>query len=138
VGYGFAFEGLIDKLVGASIHFAGNPGKLPCLEGLEGFDGFFVELGGTLVLFPSTRYLVDDVRGVAERGDIGESFLGGELETAKQSVVFGLVWIADRSDFLGHCGQHSATVGEGVRASVCEAGVTVFMVSRGICLGSGS
>jgi len=27
---------------------------------------------------------------------------------------------------------------EGVRASVCEVGVTVFMVSRGICLGSGS
>src|SRR5215204_3621975 len=27
---------------------------------------------------------------------------------------------------------------EGVRASVCEAGVTVFMVSRGICLRSGS
>lgn len=27
---------------------------------------------------------------------------------------------------------------EAVRASVCEAGVTVFMVSRGICLGSGS
>ncbi len=84
---------------------------MPSLEGLEGFLDFFVELGGSLVLVPSTRYLVDDVRGVAERGDIGESFLGGELETANQSVVLGFVWTADGSHFLGHCGQHRATVG---------------------------
>ena len=37
------------------------------------------ELGGSLVLVPSTRYLVDDVRGVAERGDIGESFSAASL-----------------------------------------------------------
>ena len=111
VGYGLAFEGLIDKLVSVSVHLTGNPGKLPSLEGFEGFLDFFVELGGSLVLVPSTRYLVDDVRGVAERGDIGESFLGGELETANQGVVLGFVWTADGSHFLGHYGQHRATVG---------------------------
>ena len=75
MGYGLAFEGLIDKLVSVFVHLAGDPGKLPCLEGLESFLDFFIELGGSLVLVPSTRYLVDDVRGVTERGDIGESFL---------------------------------------------------------------
>lgn len=42
VGYGLAFEGLIDELVGVSVHLAGNPGKSPSLEGLEGFLGFCV------------------------------------------------------------------------------------------------
>jgi hypothetical protein len=79
VDYWVAFEGLIDKLVGLSVHLSGDPRKLPSLEGLQGFLDFFVELAGSLVLVPSTRYLVDNVRGVAERGDIGESFLGGEL-----------------------------------------------------------
>jgi hypothetical protein len=32
VGYGLAFEGLIDQLVGVSVHLAGNPGKSPSLE----------------------------------------------------------------------------------------------------------
>jgi hypothetical protein len=85
--------------------------SVPCLEGLEGFLGFFVELGGSLVLVPSTRYLVDNVRGVAERGDIAESFLGGELETANQSLVLGFVGAAHGSHFLGDCGQHRATIG---------------------------
>src|SRR3954453_7128867 len=34
MGYGLAFEGLIDKLVGLFVHLAGDPGKLPSLEGL--------------------------------------------------------------------------------------------------------
>jgi hypothetical protein len=74
VDYWIAFEGLIDKLVGLPVHLAGDPGKLPSLEELQGFLDFFVELASSLVLVPSTRYLVDNVRGVAERGDIGESF----------------------------------------------------------------
>jgi hypothetical protein len=111
VGYGLAFEGLIDKLVSVLVHLTGDPGKLPRLEGFEGFLDFFAEFGGSLVLVPSTRYLVDDVRGVAERGDIGESFLGGELETANQSAVLGFAWTADGSHFLGHSGQYRATVG---------------------------
>src|SRR4051794_25008703 len=109
--YWLAFEGLIDKLVGLSVHLAGDPGKLPCLEGAEGFVDFFVELGGSRVLVPSTRYLVDNLRGIAERGDILESFLGGELETANQSVVLGFVGAAHGSHFLGDRGQHRATVG---------------------------
>src|SRR5215207_2075803 len=94
VSYRLAFEGLINKLASVFVHFAGDPGKLPCLEGLESFLDFFIELGGSLVLAPSTRYLVDDVRGVAERGDIGESFLGGELRPrirARYSASCGLL-----------------------------------------------
>src|SRR4051812_12881579 len=111
VRYGLAFEGLIDKLVSVLVQLAGDPGKLPCLEGLEGFLDFFVELGGSLVLVPRTRYLVDNVRRVAESGDIGESFLGGELETANQSLVLGFVGAAHGSHVLGETGQHGATIG---------------------------
>jgi hypothetical protein len=81
------------------------------LKGFEGFLDFLAELGGSLVLVPSTRYLIDNVRGVAERGDIRESFLGGELETANQSVVLGFLGAAHGSHFLGDCGQCRATLG---------------------------
>ena len=76
---------------------------MPCLEGLEGFLDFFVELGGSLVLVPSIRYLIDDARGVAECGDIAESWsvLGGDLETAYQSAILGFAGTADGSNFLG-------------------------------------
>src|SRR5215207_7002325 len=110
VSYRLAFEGLINKLASVFVHFAGDPGKLPCLEGLESFLDFFIELGGSLVLAPSTRYLVDDVRGVAERGDRGV-VSRRRVEPANQSAVLGFVWTADGSHFLGHSGQHRATVG---------------------------
>jgi hypothetical protein len=35
-------EGFIDKLIGISVHLAGNPRKLPCLEELEGLLDLFV------------------------------------------------------------------------------------------------
>ena len=37
VGYGLAFEGLIDKLVSVSVHLAGTPGKLHALKGFQGY-----------------------------------------------------------------------------------------------------
>src|SRR4051812_17212618 len=111
VRYGLAFEGLIDKLVSVLVHLAGDPGKLPCLEGLKSFLDFFVELGGSLALVPSIHHLVDEARGVAECGDIGETLLGSELETANQSAVLGFEWTADPADFLGLAPQHLAKVG---------------------------
>jgi hypothetical protein len=89
----------------------GTPGKLPPLEGLERFFDFVAELGGSLVHVPSTRYLVDNVPVVAERGHIGESFLGGELETVNQGVVLRFEGAAHGSYSLGECGQHLPTVG---------------------------
>ena len=63
----------------------------------------------------------------------------GRIETRPETLEL-FAESLDPSDWvaLEVTGNAWAIAREGVRASVCEAGVTVFMVSRGICLRSGS
>ena len=49
MGYGLPCKGLINEPVGAFVHLARDPGKLPSLEVVEGFLDFFAEHFGPLV-----------------------------------------------------------------------------------------
>lgn len=80
MGSRLASEGLIDKLVGAAVHLAWNPGKQPFLEGHEGLLDFFAKLGGSRILVPSARYVIDHVHIVGEGGDVEDSSLCGRID----------------------------------------------------------
>ena len=84
------------------------------------------------------RHALVDQRGEWQQRIHAVLYHHGHPQTAGLLTAANREWLQGLAlrDAAGE--QVTVALAEGVRASVCEAGVTVFIISRGICLGSGS